>query len=75
MRDSEFENNICGIYNHGVQGATILRNKFVVGAREVELTGEDVLFEDRHRATFSYYANAFRVEENDLYPAPVPVAE
>ena len=76
VRDSEFENNICGIYNNGVHGATILRNKFVVGGREVELTGDvDEQFQGFHRATFSHHANAFRVEENDLYQAPVPVAE
>ncbi|HMN05897.1 MAG TPA: hypothetical protein PKD45_09230 [Flavobacteriales bacterium] len=74
VRDSEFENNVCGIYNDAVRGATILRNKFVVGGRDVELTGQDQEFLGNHRAVYSYNANAFRVEENDLFPSSTPLA-
>jgi|GEM_PF-1123248 len=72
-RDSYFENNVCGIYNDAVRGATILRNKFVLGGRDVELTEMDMSFLGRHRAVYSYNANAFRVEENDLYPVTIPL--
>lgn len=75
VRDSEFENNVCGIYNDAVRGATILRNKFVLGGRDVELTGLDVNFIGRHRAVYSHHANAFRVEENDLFAATTPLVE
>lgn len=76
VRDSYFENNVCGIYNDAVRSASVLRNKFYVGGRDVELTGDvDAEFDGRHRAVYSHHANAFRVEENDLFPATAPLAE
>lgn len=73
VRDSYFENNICGVFSEGVDNAAMLRNIFVVGGRDVTLTGMDVPFDDHHRAIYTYNANAFRVEENDLYPAATPL--
>ncbi len=38
VKDSYFENNVCGIFDEAVDNAGILHNKFVVGGREAELT-------------------------------------
>ena len=76
VRDSHFENNICGVFSEGVDNAAMLRNTFVVGGREVaNLTGLDVNFDGMHRAVYTHHANAFRVEENDLYPATTPLVQ
>ncbi|MBP9081003.1 MAG: S8 family peptidase [Flavobacteriales bacterium] len=64
VKDSYFENNVCGIFTDAVNNAAILRNTFVVGGREVILSGDDGHFQGKHRGIFNTQANAFRVEEN-----------
>lgn len=76
VRDSYFENNICGVFSEGVDNAAMLRNIFVVGGRDVaNLTDLDMNFQGKHRAVYTHHANAFRVEENDLYPATTPLVQ
>lgn len=69
VKDSYFENNVCGIFDEAVDNSAILRNKFIVGGREVELTEEDDNFDEVHRAVFITQANGFRVEQNELSKA------
>ncbi|MBS1936236.1 MAG: hypothetical protein JSS84_00285 [Bacteroidetes bacterium] len=74
VKDSYFENNVCGIYTDGVNNAAILRNKFVIGGRDVVLNGLDDLFQEKHRGIYHNNANAFKIEENrfskpSIYPA------
>ncbi len=69
VKDSYFENNVCGIFDEAVDNVGILRNKFVVGGREAELSGEDAHFDGMHRAIYMTLANAFRVEQNELTKA------
>ncbi|MCB0758337.1 MAG: S8 family peptidase [Flavobacteriales bacterium] len=74
VKDSYFENNVCGIYTDAVNNAAILRNKFIVGGRQVTLNGDDANFDYKHRGIFTTQANAFRVEENRFSKASVTYA-
>lgn len=74
VKDSYFENNVCGIYTDAVNNGSILRNRFVVGGREVDLTGDDAWFNERHRGIYSYNTNAFKIEENRFSEPSTPFA-
>lgn len=74
VKDSYFENNVCGIYTDAVNNAAILRNKFIVGGRQVTLNGDDANFDYKHRGIFTTQANAFRVEENRFSKASTTYA-
>lgn len=75
VKDSYFENNVCGIYTDAVNNAKIQRNQFVVGGREVELTGDDEYFQGRHRGIYGNNANAFKMEENRFSQPTSPYAK
>lgn len=71
---SRFENNICGVFTSEVNNFSILRNEFVMGDRDVELTqdaGEDHWME-HHRAIYNYKGIGFRIEENHFSRVPGP---
>jgi hypothetical protein len=75
VKDSYFENNVCGIYTDAVNNGSILRNRFVVGGREVDLTGDDMYFQGLHRGIYSYHTTAFKIEENRFSKPTSPHAE
>ncbi|MBS1570369.1 MAG: hypothetical protein JST45_13155, partial [Bacteroidetes bacterium] len=75
VKDSYFENNVCGIYTDAVNNGSILRNRFVVGGREVDLTVDDVYFQGLHRGIYAYNTNAFKIEENRFSKPTSPHAE
>lgn len=75
VKDSYFENNVCGIYTDAVNNGSILRNRFVVGGREVDLTVDDVYFQGLHRGIYGYNTNAFKIEENRFSKPTSPHAE
>lgn len=71
VKEAVFENNVCGVYNEGVDNTKILRCTFKVGGRDVDLDAEglDVKFEGFHRAIFLTLSNEFRLEENKMSKA------
>ena len=67
VRNSSFEDNICGVFMSGVSGGTVMSNEFEMGGRSIALEGnEDDFFEDRHRAVYAYESNGFRIEKNTV---------
>jgi len=62
-----FEDNICGVYAHGVVGFKVKNSRFLVGGNEVPLTGDvDGAFNDRHRGVFSTESWAFAIDDNEV---------
>lgn len=76
---SRFENNICGIFTSNVNNFSILRNEFVMGDRDVELTlaADEDHWMEHHRAIYNYKGIGFRIEENQFtrVPGPAPTLE
>ena len=73
VKDALFENNVCGVYNEGVDNTKILRSKFKVGGRDVDLdeNGLDLHLDGFHRAIFVTGSNGFRLEQNEMRQAAV----
>lgn len=72
----EFKNNVLGVYAGGVP-ATITRNNFTIGDRDVtmdhpyELASHDAY----HRGIFTQQSTSFRIEDNKFFPAANVIAE
>ncbi len=70
-----FKNNICGIYMNSQHGCQITSNRFVMGLRQVQLTGiPDILFQDFHRGIFTHECNKLWIEGNVLERDTDPLA-
>lgn len=69
--DLDFHNNVVGTYADGLPGFTVVRNRFVMGERLVDLEGEvdDNFFEEHHRGVSTQKSFGFRIEENEFNPA------
>ena len=67
VKDTDFQDNICGVYVNGVVGYQVKNCRFTMGGRNVTLDGdEDGVFDSRHRGIFSTEAWAFTVMDNTL---------
>jgi hypothetical protein len=76
IHQSDFTNNIAGIYANGMTGFAVTENLFIVGDNPVELVGEvDDKFENKHRALFSTESFGFVVRDNTLNQATTGVAQ
>jgi hypothetical protein len=76
IHQSDFTNNIAGIYANGMTGFAVTENLFTVGDNGVELVGEvDDEFENKHRALFSTESYGFIIRDNILVQASTGVAQ
>lgn len=66
----QFDNNIVGVYANGLPGFTVVWNNFVIGDRDVPLTGADdgMFYQPFHRGISTNRSHGFRIEENNLGP-------
>ncbi|MBK8582733.1 MAG: hypothetical protein IPL86_13185 [Flavobacteriales bacterium] len=69
VENTEFTNNVCGIYSEGVLGFKVLDNKFEVGGRDVDLTNpiEFPNWDGFHRTIYSTQGYGFLIEGNSFW--------
>ncbi|MBK9416699.1 MAG: right-handed parallel beta-helix repeat-containing protein [Flavobacteriales bacterium] len=68
VRDSQFQNNVCGIYISGEAGLTIRNNTFALGKWwGIPLTNPDEEFwGDNHRGIFTTSSTGLNIRDNSL---------
>ena len=71
-----FKNNICGVYASQPTGCRIVGNRFVMGLRNVVLTGfPDNQFQNFHRGIFMHETAKFTIQGNVLERDDDPMAD
>lgn len=71
-----FKNNICGVYASQPTGCRIVGNRFVMGLRDVVLTGfPDIQFQNFHRGIFMHETAKFTIQGNVLERDDNPEAD
>ncbi|TXI82144.1 MAG: T9SS type A sorting domain-containing protein [Flavobacteriales bacterium] len=67
VENSEFQNNVCGVYSEGVVGFSVAESKFEVGGREVDLTDpSETNWFGNHRAVFASGSYGFLIDDNTI---------
>lgn len=68
---SDFVNNICGVYAANVVGARITRNHFTLGKRAVVMSNPDEFYwYGLHRGIFHTGGHGFTIDDNVMVPDP-----
>ena len=76
VENSEFQNNVCGVYSEGVVGFSVAESKFEVGGRDVPLTGDiDETFLDRHRGIYTTGGYGFIIDDNEILQSGTNLSE
>jgi photosystem II stability/assembly factor-like uncharacterized protein len=66
VTETDFVNNICGVYANGVINPVVKNNHFTMGRRAVGLTNTAELHWARHRAVFTTESYGTRIDDNQI---------